>query len=187
MYGLADIVGSVDGVIIPGGTDVNPVFYHEENTDSREINDRLDRYQMEIIAETVKLQKPILGICRGHQIINIYFGGTMIQNLDNCDIHERQNEQDKVHMSRVEKDSFLDEIYHSDRISVNSAHHQAVGKLGEDLRAVQFSDDGVVEAFSHTKLPIYCVQWHPERMCLRNARTDTVDGLKIFEYFVNRC
>lgn len=187
MYGSVEIVKDMDGVIIPGGTDVDPVFYQEANTDSRDINDRLDRFQMDIIAEAVKHNKPILGICRGHQIINIFFGGTLIQNLDECDIHERQNDQDKVHMSRVEKDSFLDEIYHSDRISVNSAHHQAVKELGGGLKAVQFSDDGVIEAFCHTKLPIYCVQWHPERMCLNNARTDTVDGLKVFAYFINRC
>ena len=82
------------------------------------------------------------------------------------------------------ENSFIFNIY-GGALVTNSAHHQAVKELGTGLEAVQYSKDGLVEAFYHTRLPIYAVQWHPERMCLKNARTDTVDGLKVFAYFVN--
>ena len=67
---------------------------------------------------------------------------------------------------------------------MNSAHHQGVDRLGEGLRVIQRSEDGVVEALVHERLPILCVQWHPERMCLDHRRPDTVDGGKLLESFV---
>lgn len=179
------LVKDVDGVIVPGGGDVNPKLYHQENTASADIDDVLDELELKVIDDVVKCQKPLLGICRGHQIINIYFGGDLIQNVENCDIHKRDNNnQDRVHMSNVEKESFLYDIYHEERISTNSAHHQAISKLGTGLKAVQFSDDGLIEAYYHEELPIYCLQWHPERMCLKHERSDTINGLQIFEFFI---
>lgn len=178
------IVKDVDGVIIPGGGDVNPKLYHQENTASADIDDALDELEIKVIDSVVKCQKPLLGICRGHQIVNIYFGGDLIQNVDNCDVHKRENDKDRVHMSNVEKDSFLYAIYQEERISTNSAHHQAVRKLGTGLRAIQYSEDGLIEAFYHETLPVYCLQWHPERMCLKHERSDTVNGLKVFEFFI---
>ncbi|MBR1392072.1 MAG: type 1 glutamine amidotransferase [Lachnospiraceae bacterium] len=176
----------IDGIVIPGGADMNPALYHEENTDSIEIDDELDQLELAVIREAVEHKKPILGICRGHQILNVFFGGSLIQNVEGVDVHERIGMVDRVHMSRVKKNSFVYDIYQEERISINSAHHQAIKELAAGLEAVQFSDDGLIEAFYHTELPVYGVQWHPERMCLKNARPDTVDGLKIFEYFINR-
>lgn len=175
----------IDGIVIPGGADINPALYHEKNTDSIEIDDALDELELAVIREAVEHKKPILGICRGHQILNVFFGGSLIQNVEKVDVHERIGMEDRVHMSRVKKNSFVYDIYQEERISINSAHHQAIKELAAGLEAVQFSDDGLIEAFYHTKLPVYGVQWHPERMCLKNARPDTVDGLKIFEYFIN--
>ena len=177
----------VDGIVLPGGVDLNPALYHEKNTDSRDINDALDRLELAVIEWAVEEKIPVLGICRGFQILNVYFGGSLIQNVERCDIHTWTGTEDRVHSTMVEKDSFLYEIYGAEEIMVNSAHHQAVKELGAGLKAVQFSrEDGIMEAFHHAKLPIFAVQWHPERMCLKNARTDTVDGLKIFAYFMNR-
>ena len=180
-------IKDIDGVVIPGGVDVNPALYHEENVSSREIDDKLDKFEWDVICEAVKYQRPILGICRGHQLLNVFFGGSLIQNVERCDIHERTGQSDKAHSSRVKKNSFVYEIYNAEKISINSAHHQAVKELGAGLEAVQFSDDGLIEAFYHAELPIYGVQWHPERMCLKHARTDTVDGLKVFAYFICQC
>lgn len=177
-------VKDVDGVIVPGGTDVNPKLYHQVNTASYDLDDALDELEMKVIDSAVTYKKPMLGICRGHQIINIYFGGDMIQNVEHCDVHKRENDIDKVHMSNVEKGSFLYNIYQEERISTNSAHHQAVNHLGAGLKAIQFSDDGLIEAFYHEKLPVFCVQWHPERMCLKHERSDTVNGLRVFEFFI---
>lgn len=178
-------IEDVDGIIIPGGVDINPALYQEENIDCRDINEELDHLEMEVIKEAVRYKKPILGICRGHQILNVFFGGSLIQNVERCDLHEQVAGEDKVHTGIVKKESFLYDVYGEEQIQINSAHHQAVKKLGENLEAVQFSEDGIIEAFFHTQLPILGVQWHPERMCLKNTRTDTVDGLKLFTYFIH--
>lgn len=179
----SDLPLTLDALVIPGGADINPALYRAENTTSFDIDDTLDQLEWQAIRIYADKQRPILGICRGHQLLNAFFGGSLIQNVAHTDIHQQENGKDKVHGSRVEKVSFLYNIYQKEHIFTNSAHHQAIGKLGKDLSPVQYSDDGLIEAFAHNTLPIYGVQWHPERMCLQNARQDTVDGLKIFQAF----
>ena len=183
IYGGTYSVRDMDGVILPGGADVNPALYHEGNTDSRELDKRLDWYELAVLSEAVKYGIPVLGICRGHQLINVFFGGNLIQNVDHCDVHDYR--PDRVHGSTLEMDSFLYEIYKVKEINVNSAHHQAVHRLGDGMKAAQYSDDSLIEAAYHTSLPVYGVQWHPERMCLKNRRADTVDGIGVFDFFVN--
>ena len=180
-----DLIRAVYGVILPGGGDLNPELYHEENTLSEDIDDRLDAFEFDVIEKALRYQKPILGICRGLQALNVYFGGSLIQNIERIDIHTREQEADKVHATKVEKDSFLYRLYGSERISVNSAHHQAVKELGKGLVTVQYSEDGIVEGICHKEYPIYAVQWHPERMCLKHQREDTVDGFRFFELLRN--
>ncbi len=186
LYGGTDSVGDLDGIVLPGGTDVNPALYHEGNTASRQLDKRLDWFELAVISEAVKYEIPVFGICRGHQLINVFFGGSLIQNVDHCGIHDYcKDKSDRVHGGRVVHGSFLFEVYGKERIVTNSAHHQAVHRIGEKLDVAEYSDDGLIEAVYHTELPIFGVQWHPERMCLNNARDDTEDGLRIFEYFVN--
>ena len=72
-------------------------------------------------------------------------------------------------------------------IRVNSSHHQAIEHTGKGLRAVMYSGDGVIEAAEHDSLPVWSVQWHPERMCFRHRRDDTVDGSLIFRFFLDQC
>ncbi len=174
-----------DGILIPGGVDLNPALYKKENTDSRNINDELDAIDLQVLNEALSLKKPVLGICRGLQILNVFFGGTLTQNVQHCEIHQSYNEGtcDRVHDTEAVEGLFVRNIYGKKNVPVNSAHHQAVEILGEDLLPAQFSMDGIIEAFVHKTLPIIAVQWHPERMCLSHSRNDTVDGLKIFEYF----
>ena len=118
-------------------------------------------------------------------MINVFFGGSLYQNIFCCEFHKRYENKDRVHKTKVEPGSFLEQIYGKTDIAVNSAHHQAVKKLADDLIPVQYSTEGLLEAFSHKTKPIYAVQWHPERMCLANARTDTEDGLEVFKYFIS--
>ena len=92
---------------------------------------------------------------------------------------------DKVHLTRAAEFSFLGQLYGS-VFSVNSAHHQSVDRLAEPLLAIQWAmEDGCVEGAFHPSYPYIGVQWHPERMCLEKARTDTVDGLAVFQYFLS--
>ena len=181
---IENLVTSVDGILIPGGCDLNPALYHEKNTESQNINDSLDALEERVLQLAVTYKKPVLGICRGLQLINVFFGGSLVQNVSDCDVHQRVESIDKVHATTVTHDSFLYDIYKKESIMVNSAHHQSIKVLGTNLRAVQYCTDGIIEAIVHETLPIIAVQWHPERMCLANARTDTVDGLCVFTYFV---
>lgn len=174
-------IRAFDGLLIPGGDDINPALYCEENTDSRNIDDALDTAQLRIIDLFVRAKKPILGICRGHQMLNIYFGGSLIQNLPTWEVHARHG-ADAIHLTHASRDCYLTSLYGSTDFVTNSSHHQAVKKLGSGLVAIQYHDD-VVEAFIHESLPIIALQWHPERMAYARRREDTVDGARIFEYF----
>lgn len=177
-----------DGLLIPGGGDINPARYGQENQGSIMIMDALDELQLNMLDDFVKSGRPVLGICRGHQVINVYFGGTMIQHLPTAFRHARGlNEPDKVHRCIAEEGSWLAKLYGVE-FPHNSAHHQAVDRLGEGLEAdSRCLEDGTIEALHHLTLPIYGVQWHPERMCLALERDDTVNGLPILQFFCRLC
>ena len=178
-------VKEAGGILIPGGCDINSHLYKEENTASEEVNDELDYAEKTAILEACERKKPLLGICRGMQIINVVLGGSLVQNVFDCYVHSQKDGEDRVHETSVKKPSFLFDIYGKEKIRVNSAHHQAIKTLGQGLSVVQYCEDGCIEAVEHSSLPIIGVQWHPERMCLSHSRQDTEDGLKVFDYFVN--
>lgn len=179
---------SYDGLLLPGGGDINPGRYGQENRGSIMIMDELDELQFSMLDDFVKHSKPVLGICRGYQVINVYFGGTMIQHLPTAFRHARAlDEPDKVHRCVAGADSWLAKLYGTE-FPHNSAHHQAVDRLGEGLVIdSRCAEDGTVEALHHDALPIYGVQWHPERMCLALERDDTVNGLPILQFFSKLC
>lgn len=174
---------SCDALLLPGGVDLNPSLYGEKNNGAKDVNDELDEIENALLSMAVKDKKSVLGICRGLQFINVFFGGSLIQNISSCSIHSRDGEADRVHSTNVYKQSFVYDIYKEKSIMTNSAHHQAIKRLAPNLEVAQESEDGLIEAICHKKLPIIALQWHPERMCLSNKRSDTVDGLKVFQYF----
>ncbi len=183
-------IDAFDGLLLPGGGDVDPLFLNEENKGSENIDTALDMAQFAILSEFVNSGKPVLGICRGHQVINVYFSGELIQDLgdDGNATHRRSDETgDKVHETTAVAGSFIAKLYGEGPFATNSAHHQGLGKLGHGLIAVQSAADGVNEAICHESLPIYGVQWHPERMCFEKARPDTVDGSKVLAFFLQAC
>lgn len=190
-YGAAEF----DGLLIPGGGDVDPAFYHRP-LDGGEPPDReLDEHQFAAIGAFVRAGKPILGVCRGHQVLNVYFGGTLIQDIPTQYAppgggaplnHSQVDDRDDAHMTHALPGSFVAGVYGMTELPVNTAHHQAVEIPGEGFEVVQWAEDGTVEAMRHKTLPVFALQWHPERMCLKHARADTVDGLKIIRYFVER-
>ena len=178
-------VEEFDGLLLPGGGDIHPSRFGEEDCGSRNISEILDELQLNMLDAFVKAGKPVLGICRGIQVINVYFGGSIIQDLPDADFHIVSNEEepDRIHSCRAMEGSWLAELYGTHFVH-NSYHHQAVGRLGEGLVADSFCpEDGVVEALHHNTLPIYGLQWHPERMTLEMRREDTVDGMPVLRFF----
>ncbi|MBR0384939.1 MAG: gamma-glutamyl-gamma-aminobutyrate hydrolase family protein [Erysipelotrichaceae bacterium] len=178
-----------DGLLLPGGGDVDPARYGQQISGSYPdgIDKALDELQFSFLEAFVKAGKPVLGICRGQQLINVYFGGTLIQHLPNAD--ERHScpvdGQDYVHDVDAVCDSYLSEIY-GRHFSVNSNHHQAIDRLADGFK-VQLVDGEVIEAIQHETLPIIAVQFHPERMCFNRKREDTVDGQYIIATLLKLC
>ena len=177
-----------DGLLLPGGVDVDPARYGQENVACGETDEALDALQLAAVDAFVKAGRPVFGTCRGHQLLNVYFGGTLIQHLPQSPRHKWDDitDEDRSHVACAEPGSWLADIY-GETFRVNSAHHQAVDALGRDLIVDQRAEDGVIEAMHHRTLPVYSVQWHPERMCLSRARSDTVDGSKVLEFFLRLC
>lgn len=126
----------------------------------------------------------MLGICRGVQLLNVALGGNLIQDLPTVSYHRRDPERgDRVHTVSAGEGTFLSSLYGRE-FAVNSAHHQALGRLAPDLNLAAVSvDDGVPEAVECPEKRIYGVQWHPERMAFAQRRPDTVDGSRIFRFF----
>lgn len=187
LYGIGD-ASDYDGLLLPGGWDADPALYGQKNHACEGVNRELDQLQMQALDAFVKAKKPVLGICRGLQMINIYFGGSLIQHISTANDHSRDPgvPEDKVHLTRALRGSYLDALY-GDFFPTNSSHHQAIAELGEGLEAVQWAEDGVIEGIAHQTLPVWGVQWHPERMCFANAREDTVDGSRLIGMFLERC
>ena len=175
----------MDGLLLPGGADIDPARYGQKLRGSLGIDPELDQAQFAALERFVRMKKPILGICKGHQIINVYFGGTLIQDMEDGG-HHRAEPDDSIHLTHAEPDCWLAGLYGSD-FFVNSAHHQAVDRPGDGLSVIQRSDDHAIEAISHHSLPILSLQWHPERMCGIHRRRDTVDGAAVFRYFMGLC
>lgn len=176
-------VARCDGLILPGGGDITPAFFGEKNNGSRNIDTELDILQLQALELAMRKSIPVLGICKGMQIINVGLGGTLVQDLPSasCAIH-RYEDGDKYHASVIQKDSCLHTLY-GELAIINSAHHQAVRELGDGLRAIQWCpEDQCVEALVHETLPLIGVQWHPER--IRETRA-TLSGGPLLSYFVS--
>lgn len=174
-------LATCQALIFPGGGDVNPRFFNQPNLGSHNIDTELDILQFRAFELAYNTHIPILGICKGMQLINIALGGTLIQNLPIASIHTSAD-KDVYHDTFTEKDSFLQKLYGS-HFRVNSRHHQAISQPGINLIPIQWcADDLCPEAFIHKTRPIIGVQWHPER--LDSAHT-TITGLPLFQYFLS--
>lgn len=177
----------LDALLVTGGIDVNPLTYHENcRFEQGESSIRRDLYEIRLIKAFANSHKPILGICRGLQIINVAFGGTLYQ--DNClaseyvQQHTQKEKRDyPIHSIRIKKETFLSSIF-TDKAYVNSFHHQSIKKLADCFDIVARSEDSIIEAIQHHYLDIYAVQFHPESMRLRDDKMQ-----QIFTNFINKC
>ncbi len=160
----------INGLVITGGDfDIDPKIYGQNIQSSKvSIKENRTDFEFKLTKQALKKDIPILGICGGHQLINVIFGGTLIQHipdaLDTKINHEQTNPRNEAsHFINIKKGTKLFNIVKSKKMFVNSAHHQAVNRLGRKLVASAFSDDGVIECIESNDYS-YCVgvQWHPE-------------------------
>ena len=180
------------GLLLPGGADVDPARYGEENAACRGVDPALDALQFGALDAFMRAGKPVLGICRGHQLLNVYLGGSLFQDLPTEPIRHPPLGAGpdgicaSVHNVTAESGSRLAALYGTE-FFVNSAHHQGVDRVGEGLWVPARAPDGVIEALVHRTLPVFSVQWHPERMCFARRRGDTVDGSLLIADFLRLC
>ena len=188
---LQAMLDKVDGVIFTGGNDVNPLHFGERS--NGKTGPLLpERDEQELLLMKLAMAKPnlpILGICRGIQLINVYFGGTLIQHIPDtgCPSHSLSMYPRTLvsHYVDVKDGSLLQDITGVRRLGVNSFHHMAVDHCAPALVVTARADDGIVEAVELSENPdnrfFLAVQWHPEMM------RGNEDGEKIFQAFVEKC
>ena len=183
---VSAMVGHLDGLIVSGGVDVDPSLYGQPNTHSKGCDLRRDRFEMELIRQARLQGRAVLCICRGIQVLNIAFGGSLYQDIPTClegALHHHRWEEGKetFHQTRPTRKSALTELFGEEAFNTNSSHHQSVQVVGEGLVVLAEAPDGVVEA-------IGCpgdrctlgIQWHPERML------DDPKQVELARWFVSR-
>lgn len=176
-----------DGLLLPGGADLDPALYHQERSEKTgKPNTLRDTAEPELLSAFLSSGKPILGICRGIQMLNTYFGGTLFQDIkdvQNCQHMDFLSRARFTHPVSIEEGTHLFEIFRQSSVPVNSMHHQAIDKVGDGLIVSAKSADGFVEGIE-LKDYGFCVgvQWHPEHMSAKSPAQQA-----LFDAFVAAC
>ncbi len=167
----ADAVGSLDGLVLTGGGDVHPRFSGMDGSldGLAGVDERRDEFELDVIDRALTAERPVLGVCRGMQIMNVALGGTLVRDLEAAGYrnHRSVPEQKTEHGISVIPHTLLQTLAGVPVVRVNSSHHQAVDELGRGLMRAAVSEEGVTEAAEWAlkdRMPfLLLVQWHPER------------------------
>lgn len=176
-----------DGVILTGGSDVNPELYQRPGfmtyINPKDVDEKRDEFEWEMIRHTEENQKPLLGICRGLQIVNVYFGGILLPDIPSFGKFNHaklDSGKDREHVVDVDPNSLLYKITGEQKGFINSAHHQSADIPGHGLVVNALSADGIVEGMERKepegKSFLMLIQWHPERM--QNQESNFVKKIK---------
>lgn len=171
----AELLRKCDCLLLTGGGDISPCMYGSAENNCANVDLKRDCTEQYLIAVALRLGLPIMGVCRGMQAINVYFGGTLQQKIAENELHYSK-ERDVYHQIFLSENCFLREIYKADTITVNSAHRQCVKARGYGLKICAKAKDGTAEAAQNLQKKIIAVQFHPERM---------PHGEKIYQYFLS--
>ncbi|MFF2445474.1 gamma-glutamyl-gamma-aminobutyrate hydrolase family protein [Neobacillus sp. NPDC058068] len=179
-----------DGIILSGGEDVDPIFFYQDpHPQLGQVILERDFAELAIVEYALKNNIPLLAICRGIQILNVALGGTLIQDIpsqvkDSIQHTQKIDRYRDSHWVTITKDSKLFQIVGSERIRVNSLHHQAIDTVASDLRIVAQSSDGIIEAVEYINPAAFMigVQWHPESMASTNQAMNN-----LFAEFIKSC
>ncbi len=163
----------LDGIVLPGGADIEPSRYGHENTNS-ETEPLRDQIEFSLLDGALEASIPVLGICRGLQVVNVHAGGTIVQDVPP---HARYDQPPSAltHSVKFEAHSRLGLIYGNDA-QVNSLHHQAVDQVGSGLTVTARAEDGTVEALEMEGHDVIAIQWHPEMLDIPAPDADPVFG-----------
>ena len=186
---LTAIVNGLDGLVMSGGGDINPLYIQEEPIPAlQDVDTYRDEYDLILLRLATNRQLPVMGICRGHQILNVAFGGSVYQ-----DIHTQHNQKPLKHSQTLPREQASHSVMLNEgpsklrtmldgekELLVNSFHHQAISELAPEFTATATAPDGINEAMEHPEKEIFSVQWHPEAM----AANDDEQMLKLFRYHV---
>lgn len=165
------ILDGVDGLLVTGGEDVAPVRYDEEPHPTVEVHEERDESEIALILEARRRRLPTLAICRGIQVVNVAFGGSLVQDIPSqcptaLDHNPDGRRDERVHEVRVDANSSLAKALGSDCLTTNSFHHQALARIANELRVTARASDGIVEGAEATDPTWWMlgVQWHPEEL-----------------------
>ena len=159
------------GVILTGGADIDPTFFNEERHPKiGRISRQRDEYEFAVLEVAEKCDIPILGICRGLQVINVAYGGTITQDMpsqlgEEYSLHDQQiPTTEAIHRVTFTPNSQIASLFEQYKVNTNSHHHQCIGKIGKNLMITGRTDDGIIEAIESKTAKTIAVQFHPERM-----------------------
>jgi putative glutamine amidotransferase len=171
----AEILPILDGLLLSGGGDIAPDLFGQDcHPKTRQIDRQRDHFELALVQEWLRADRPLLAICRGIQVLNVALGGSLIQDIADQVAHplvHQRSEGEARHLIRLQPSSRLAGLLGDDELEVNSYHHQAVQDLASGLKVVAWATDGVVEG---VEMPaarfVVGVQWHPELMVPNDAR-----------------
>lgn len=183
---ISTLIERIDGLLLPGGKDVDPYFYDEEpSLKLGAIDSTLDRFEIEFLRQAYEKNLPTLGICRGLQIANVFLGGSLYQDLsDYSTLSVKHNQyqtapwQELTHSIKVTENNLIADFF-GPYARVNSFHHQALKTIAPKLSPVAYSSDGIVEAVTGEDFNFLGVQWHPETLY-----QDHDDSFKLFVHLI---
>jgi putative glutamine amidotransferase len=177
---LKELINNIDGLLIPGSRDMDPKYYNQKPHSSlNPMSKERTASEYIIVEQSLKNNIPIFGICGGMQFINVFFGGTLYQDIGSLLPRALNHEKGSGHTVKILNGTNLRKIVKKSRLKVHSYHHQAIEKFSKELKISAKSDDDIIEGLESQDGLVLAVQWHPE---LENNQTST----SLFNHFIHK-